>query len=1157
MRGQGRAVMIAVFLMAAALFFLPSLLSFQPVLFAALNLASKQFSGNLEAASCSIGWVRGFRCEQLRYHDSVSGLHFEAPQGASDKGLLLLMVAPTYLGEITIDQPTLSFLPPQPEHNIPHTENKAAARAEATTGVPDLEGRGKTPWWERLSFRLRVNSGQLVFDHGAKPGRQLARKVDLTGSLAMGTLHYDLQFLSAQQSGHLRAKGFINLPLAGQSFLDALISRAEVEINDMEIADFLDLAASRSRAPRGKGVLNATLHLKAAGIEDLEVQGETVWRGLQLTGGVLGQDQPLLDQLRFTFKGSHRPGEGWRLADLELQSEPVQLRADGNFDGKTVSLAVKGNVNLPVMTAQVPHLLGLHEKTTVTEGKADFSLGVTGGSEAFAIEAICRTDRLSLVHDGHPYSWSTPLIVEAAGDYGGAKTGFRTLRAYTPFFEVTGSGGLDDFTLQGGGDLDQMSQELKKIFSLDVHAKGKVELSAATSKREGGGVSLESRISIRDFALTRGKRTLFPAHDFLLTSKATAAASLLGDGFLDSLLVDAVSWPGNVSLLAGGLERNREQPQKNCTLKGAVDLERLSTIIHSLRDDASGPVVKGRLQFDGAGEYTGARIAVRSMKGAIEQLVVAGAGYAIQEPRVEFGMDGAGRLAGRRFAVRELMVADNWQDLSDKEHPGFLIDVDRRRLEMRRLGWTSAKTVLETDLVLVDWRHPEAGFSAALRGESDGALLADVAKAAGWLPSDLTVKGRAGGTLAIESAPGQGDRTELTLRMEPFEVSRSKKKLFADPRALLKIRLLDEGKGGGETNIPSFFLETVPLKIEGAGLVTARNKTPFLELQGQITPDFAALAPLLTPIIGREVVVSGNRSGEFLLALPLSLPLKREQVTFTVQLPLESLRFQGIGLRPLTLPVDVNRGKVRLAIDGQLDGGRATLEPSWDLGAQQMVVTLPPSSQLLKDVPLKPPLVDGLLGRLHPLFGVVAQPQGMVDLRADSFSASVSEKGPQRPVFTVAVALDRIKFKPSGGLREMLDLVGYDQAWLRCREREVICEGKDGRVSCGPIHLLAGETALELRGAMHPDGSLQYQVRLPVSKQLADKAQLVVHADATVEAQIGGTRDKPVFDSAAFLAGLSAQLRKGVELTEHQGEEGPAVPSSGPEKPPPAEALPK
>jgi len=1156
-RTHGRAVIAAVFLVGAAFFFLPSLLSFQPVLFAVLDLASKQLSGNLEATSCSVGWVRGFRCEQLRYHDSVSGLHFEAPQGASDKGLLLLMAAPSYLGEITIDQPTLSFLPPQPGQDVPHTENKTVARTEATTGVPEREGRGKTPWWERLSFRLRVNSGQLVFDQGVKPGRQLARKVDLTGSLAMGTLHYDLQFLSAQQSGHFRAKGFINLPLSGQSFLDTLISRAEVEINDMEIADFLDLAASRSRTPQGKGVLNATLHLKAAGIEDLEVQGETVWRGLQLTGGLLGQDQPLLDQLRFTFNGSHRSGEGWRLADLELQSEPVHLRADGSFNGKTISLDVKGNVNLPVMTAQVPHLLGLHEKTTVTEGRADFSLGVTGGAEAFAIEAVCRTDRLSLVHDGQPYSWSTPLIVEAAGDYGGAKTGFRTLRAYTPFFEVKGSGRIDDFTLQGGGDLDQMSQELKKIFSLTVHAKGQVELSAATRKREDGGVSLESRISIQDFAITRGKRTLFPAHDFLLTSQATTAASFLGGGALHSLQVDAVSWPGNISLLAEDLGRNREQTQDNCILKGALDLERLSTIVHGLRDDPSAPVLKGRLQFDGTGECVGADIDVRSMNGKIEQLVVAGAGYTFQEPRVTFGMGGAGRLDGRRFAVRELMVADNWQDLSDKEHPIFLIDVDRRRLEMRRLGWTSAKTVLETDLVLEDWQHPEAGFSAALRGESDGALIADLAKAAGWLPSDLTVKGRAGGTLAIDSVHGQGDRTELTLRMEPFEVSRSKKKLFADPRAILKISLLDEGKGGGETKVPSFFLQTVPLKIEGAGLVAARNKTPFLELQGQMTPDFTALSQLLAPVIGREVVVSGNRSGEFLLSLPLSLPLKRELVTFTVQLPLESLRFQGIGLRQLTLPVDVNRGKLRLSIDSQLDGGRATLEPSWDLGAHQTVVALPPGTQLLKDVSLKPPLVDGLLGRLHPLFGVVAQPQGQVDLRVDNFSAPVPEKGSQQPVFTVAVALDRIKFKPTGGLREMLDLDGYDQAWLRCKEREVICEGKEGRVSCGPVHLLAGEAEAGLRGTMHPDGSLQYQVRLPVSKQLADKAQLVVHADATVEAEIGGTRDKPFFDASAFLAGLSAQLRKGVELTEHQAEEGPAVPSSTLEKPSPTEALPR
>ena len=232
--------------------------------------------------------------------------------------------------------------------------------------------------------------------------------------------------------------------------------------------------------PRGKGVLNANFHLNVAGMKDLEVGGDTSLRGIQLTGGVLGDDHPLLDQLNFTFKGSHRTGEGWRLSALDLQSEPIRLTAGGSFDGKMVSLSAKGSVKLPVVAAQLPRLLALHEKTTITEGTADFSFEATGSPEALAMRANCRTDRLGFVHDARNYSWDTPLDLLAEVDYGREKMAFRTLRLHTPFFEVQGSGGIDDFTLRAGGDLDQMFQELKKLFALNVHAKGRAELSASS-----------------------------------------------------------------------------------------------------------------------------------------------------------------------------------------------------------------------------------------------------------------------------------------------------------------------------------------------------------------------------------------------------------------------------------------------------------------------------------------------------------------------------------------------------------------------------------------------------------------------------------------------------------------------------------------------------
>jgi len=1152
-RKQGRvAVIIAVSLAAVALFFLPSLLSLPPVLFAVRDMMAGQLPGTLEVTSCSLGWLGGLRCEQLRYHDPGHGILVEAPHLASDKGLLLLLAAPSYLGEVTIERPTLTVLPPRPGSESSSVGNDGAAGATAPAAV-EQKGRGKAPWWEHLTVRVKVNEGQLVLDRGPEPARPVVRQLTLAGSLAMGTIHYDLRFLSAQRAGQLRAKGFINLPLAGQSFLETLVSRAEVEITDLELADFLDLAASRSTTPRGTGVLNATLHLNAAGLEDLEARGETVLRGVRLTGGLLGEDHPQLDQLSFTFRGSHRQGEGWRLSALKLQSEAVRLKAEGSFDGNTVFLTTKGSVDLPVMAAQMPHLLHLHEKTTIAEGTAGFSLDIAGQAEALAIRADCRTERLRLVHDGQPYSWNTPLALVAEADRRGENTTVRTLRVHTPFFEATGSGGIDDFSFQGRGDLDRMFQELKKIFSFDVHAKGQVELSAASKRRQGGGFGLDSRITIHDFALSRGKKSVFPAHDFFLTGKAVAAPSLRAGG-LRSLHLDSVFWPGSVSLRAEDMQRNPEQTADNCTLKGAVNLERLSSIVQGLGDGAPVPVLKGNLQFDGTGACEGTQIALRSMQGTVERLAVTGAGYALQEPRVDFGMGRAGRRSSdRQVAVRELTVAGSWQELGDRERPVFLVDLDRRRLEIRRLGWTSAKTVLETDGVIEDWRQPAAGFSVALRGETDGTLLTGVAKAADWLPADVTVKGRARGALVTGSAPGQGNRTELTLEMRPFTVMRGKKQLFTDPRPILKFSLHKEEKGGGAVRIPAFLLQTTPVKIEAAGLVPP-NTPPSLELQGQITPDFAVLAPLLDPIIGRGVTANGHQPGEFLLSLPLSLPVHPEQLTFTAHVPVNSLQVQGIGLRQLTLPIDLNRGKLRLRIDGPLDGGRVTLEPVWDLAGRQPVLTLPAATQLLKDVPLKPPLMRGLLGKMHPLFGAVAHPQGMVDVRVDSFSLPMPDKGRQWPTVTAAVGVNRVKFKPTGALRALLDLNGLDQEWFRCKEEEMRCEGKNGRVSCGPVRLLAGEAEVELRGEMDPDGALHYRVRLPVGKPLADKTQLAVQGDVTVEAEISGTRTEPIFDPSAFLASLSAQLRPDRERAERTAEEGGAPPVG--EKTSPAEATP-
>jgi len=369
---------------------------------------------------------------------------------------------------------------------------------------------------------------------------------------------------------------------------------------------------------------------------------------------------------------------------------------------------------------------------------------------------------------------------------------------------------------------------------------------------------------------------------------------------------------------------------------------------------------------------------------------------------------------------------------------------------------------------------------------------------------------------------------------------RGKNTLFADPHLIVHLVLDKENRSGGAIKIPSLILHSAPFSIEGAGSIAATT-TPMLEMQGRITCNYDALLPMLQPLVGRDILASGNRTGDILLSLPLQWPVPMERLTFSAQLPFDALSLQGFGFQPLVVPVDCNLGRLRCRLDGLLEGGgRATLEPVWDLTATQPVLSLPAEDQIVADAPLKPALVR-LLGRWHPLFGIMAHPQGVVNVRPSGFSFSPADKDDQWPEFATAITLSRAKFKPIGALRELLELAGITREWLSCKEQEMVCEGKKGRVRCGPVRLLAGSDEISLQGEILPNGSLHYRIRLPVSQQLAQEAQLTVEGKAVVEAEIKGARTKPTFDAAAFLAGLPAQLQPGVERSSGRAGSGTAA----------------
>ncbi|MBM9537865.1 hypothetical protein [Desulfobulbus alkaliphilus] len=687
--------------LATALFLLPVLLSLGPVVQSSLNLLNQELAGTLQVQSCSIGWQQGLHCQGLRYEYPRQGLRLETPGLSSDKGLLGLLAAPRYLGTFTLDQPVLTLSPPGKEGEQPSDVHD---RKLTSVRIP---GSGK-PWWERAALRLAVNHGTVLVDSGDASSRSLATEVQLKGRLADGIVNYALDFLSGlDQEGSLRVEGYINLPPSWESLGETLISRAEMEIRGMDIAPFLELTASWSGLPQGLGRLHASCSLHTSGLQDLAIQGTADLHDVHLFGGALGPDQPQLDALHITFDGERTLHAGWRLNTFSLHSQPVRMEASGLYDHATVLFTAEGSFDLPVIAAQVPHLLALHEKTRIKEGSIDFSLDIRGDLQEVIFQSRCRAERISATYIDQPLVWESPLSLHIDGAYRQGKVLISDLQLYAPFFAAKGHGEQDLFSFQASADLDAMSAQLGQFFTLPWRGSGLLQLTGSLEAVGGDGYQFATRTFINDFALTREAVPLLPIHDFFLTLQGRLPSKLDREQLFTKLELESVSWPGTLALVLEGGQKWAGKRHTSLTARGSMDLARSTSILQSLGYDPAGISLEGDLSFTGSGSWHNRRLSLHNLSAVVEDLaVIEKKGLLHQEQQLTIEVEHRAPVGDKRVVLRELMVAEDWQDFIDVGPAAVWIDFLRRKLHVRHLHVQEEHTSALLALRVEDWREP-------------------------------------------------------------------------------------------------------------------------------------------------------------------------------------------------------------------------------------------------------------------------------------------------------------------------------------------------------------------------------------------------------------------------------------------------------------------
>ena len=140
-------------------------------------------------------------------------------------------------------------------------------------------------------------------------------------------------------------------------------------------------------------------------------------------------------------------------------------------------------------------------------------------------------------------------------------------------------------------------------------------------------------------------------------------------------------------------------------------------------------------------------------------------------------------------------------------------------------------------------------------------------------------------------------------------------------------------------------------------------------------------------------------------------------------------------------------------VKGTLNEGWLQFSPRIDYTQTPPLLTVAEGEQVLTNVHLDEALTEGVLKEIHPIFGSLADPVGIINIRLDRFSLPLAEKGMEKIDFKVFLDLSGVALEPKGVLSSILDVAGYADRTLSMKDKSMTCEGVQGQVSCTPVKM--------------------------------------------------------------------------------------------------------
>ena len=1092
---------------------LPTLLSSDRVLGTVLSRINAQSgTSSLKIANCDIGWLQGPVCSDVDYSDTERGLQLKIEQIRGSQGLLALLAAPKNFGTVLVREPVVIISnqmanpPPSPDTaptTAPDTEQKKIQKKPSPALTSD---QTEPPFWDALVVSLVVEEGKVLVQEGASASSGADGFFFGTSSLAAGTVKYSLQWLAAGGNGKLLANGFINLPARRFNILETLVARMELQISDLQIAPLLAIAARGTEVPRGSGLLNGELTITGAGTDNLDIVGSLDCADLELSGGFLGADHPRFQKISLGIDGSKKGRDDWRITRFDLKGDLGRVSALGEYGRKRGRIGLTGSIHLPVLFTQFPHLFHVQKGASLTRGELKISAELSRQGDRQQLSAGGAVDVLQGVLNNQPFTLQQPLTLAFTGKQADGTLRVEQLELTTPFLKAEGKGTRTDFSLQAEADLDAASLELGKLFALQWTGKGNFELQATSRlmKESRYGIDLQAESS--NLELSKDGQVILPEHPLSINGSLTLPETWMQGRESGDLQLEGSIWPGTFLIRAESLKRAETSITTGFDLTTRLNLERLSGLLHNLQLLPPKIILAGELNGSASGFVTKTQVALRELDVRANDFIYKQGKTVVENTNIVLQtkqppMDGKSPIG-----IHKLSVAQNKKTWQSRGFGLTTYDRLNRKLSVRDLQLRSAPADLDIkELVVDDLNQPLHSWRAELQGRADAAALPGLFSANADGMKGIRISGQSRFGLSADQQQGK-PAVSLDLNIPACRLEKDGKKIFDGEAVRFSVQvtgLLAEG----DLKIDALDFGSPPVSLQAAGMLQ-RTDGSRLVLEGEQQVDFARVGSLVAAFTDKSLEMGGSRRQHFSLDTPLAKEgLKTARLTTTFQA--DSLVWSGVEAERIALPLRLADGVLSSGIHGELNGGRLDVEGTYAINAKPPHITLPPGERILSGVELDRTLTGAVLGKIHPLFGLLASPRGKVDARMDEFYWPVAAGGSESARFTTVFDVGKIELESRGVLKEVLALVKLADQPLTLKESEITCTGKQGRISCTPLHILVADSVMTISGSVGMDQSLDYLLEVPVTEKLVGREGFRVLGGTTIKVPLRGTLNEP------------------------------------------------